>query len=47
MFLPEIKSDSELNEVFKKNNYNYRANFEDKFYNLKKLKSIIKEYFSR
>jgi len=44
--LPEIKSISELNEVFKKNNYNYRANFEDKFYNLKKLKSTIKEYFS-
>jgi len=44
--LPEIKSNSELNEVFKKNNYNYRANFEDKFYNLKILKSTIKEYFS-
>ena len=35
-----------MNEVFKKNNYNYRANFEDKFYNLKILKSTIKEYFS-
>ena len=44
--LPEIKYNLAFNEVLKKNNYNYRANFEDKLYNLNILNSTIKEYFS-
>ena len=45
--LPVIKYSSSFNEVLKKNNYDYRANFEDKFHNLNLLNSTIKEYFSK
>ena len=44
--LPEIKYTSSFNEIFKKNDYKYRANLEDKLYNLNLLNSTIKEYFS-
>ena len=44
--LPEIKFNSTLNEVFNKNDYKYRANLEDKLYNLNLLNSTIKEYIS-